>query len=363
MFGSNKPLFSFGSTNTAAPAFGQQNNAGTNTQPGAGLLNQTTTNVPATNTGGLFGQAATKQPATTTSLFGQKPATTTTTTPSLFGQTQQQQPAAGTSLFGGSGFNQQQQQQQTQPVFGSTTGGGLFGQQNTATTTKPSFGLFGQQQPQQQQQAVPQANTVASNVTPIQSTTRFSALDAATQNALDSIEKEIFAQIQLSETVNESAAQVRQLVDTVPNDVAEVERRLSSTSTALETDADCLEDVKNIVDKDTINARISTRIIDVMKTPGAVLPHTSNDPLVNYFDEFVRDAKKRTQVYAATIGELEQHLEQVESMPQNNSPEALVRSLKEEHKLFMALSNRFAQVHDEVKRLQISAGSVNGFRK
>lgn len=147
-------------------------------------------------------------------------------------------------------------------------------------------------------------------------------------------------------------------------------KRLSSVSTALLIDSDEIETTKRVVDEDTSNARISSRILDVFKTPGATYPFASNDPLMNYFEQFTENAKKRTDLYAATIGELEQHLEQVETTPQNNSPEgmplicktcinylALLKTIKEEHKLFMALSNRFAQVHDEVKRLQVNTST------
>ncbi|KAJ3510977.1 hypothetical protein NLJ89_g4367 [Agrocybe chaxingu] len=100
--------------------------------------------------------------ATSTSAFGMKPATGTT---SLFGQPQQQpanslanapplgqtQPQ-GTGLFGGFGQSQQQNQQQTggslfgQPRQQQTGTGGFFGQPQQQTTTG---GLFGQTQPQQ----------------------------------------------------------------------------------------------------------------------------------------------------------------------------------------------------------------------
>ncbi|EPY54084.1 nucleoporin Nup45 [Schizosaccharomyces cryophilus OY26] len=372
LFGQQKP--SLGATNpptgglfsqstTAAPTQGTQGTAPsgglfgqTQQQPAGGLGGGLFGNKPPTggSTGlfgssqpsgtGLFGQA---QPSSTTNqpstgLFGQAQPSSTTNQPStgLFGQPQPST-APGTGLLG-------QSQPTTQPS------GGLFGQKPAQQTglfgqslSKPTTSLFGSTASQQ-------PNTQPLSTPSIHPTTRYSSLDANVQKFLDDTDKEIFTQIQLAEELQTKSSDIAELVDSVPLDITEVERRLSSVSTALLIDSDEMELTKKLVDKDTTNARISSRILDLFKTPGAIYPYTSNDPLVSYFEEFVTDADERTRLYASTIGELEQHLEQVETTPQNNSPEALLRTIKEEHKLFMVLSNRFAQVHDEVKRLQVN---------
>ncbi|EPX74549.1 nucleoporin Nup45 [Schizosaccharomyces octosporus yFS286] len=349
--------------------FGQQKPAlGTTNPQSGGLFSQSTTAAPAPGiqgtapTGGLLGQS---QPSTSgfgggggglfgskpsgTGLFGQAQPSSATNQPStgLFGQTQPST-TPGTGLLG-------QSQSTTQPsggLFGQKPAqeGGLFGQ----SLQKPNTSLFGSTNNQQ-------PNAQALSTPSIHPTTRYSSLDPNVQKFLDDMDKEIFTQIQLAEELQTKSSDVTELVNSVPLDIAEVERRLSSVSTALLTDSDEMESTKKLVEKDTTNARISSRILDLFKTPGAIYPYTSNDPLMSYFEDFVDDADKRTALYASTIAELEQHLEQVETTPQNNSPDALLRTIKEEHKLFMVLSNRFAQVHDEVKRLQVNNSTAPMF--
>ncbi|KAI9508906.1 nucleoporin autopeptidase-domain-containing protein [Russula earlei] len=133
-FGSqNKPLGSFGSTNTAS----------------TGLFGQTNTGQPSTAPTGLFGQ---NQPAGSSFGGGAFGANTTNQKPSsIFGPPTQPQPTTG-SGFGLFGSQQQQTpQNQAQPgttgLFGSQP---AFGQANTAQTGQPQQGgLFGGAQTQQ----------------------------------------------------------------------------------------------------------------------------------------------------------------------------------------------------------------------
>jgi nuclear pore complex protein Nup98-Nup96 len=207
----NKPAFSFGNTQPAAPTttgfggstttggfggggglfgnttnqpatgFGAQQPAasnpfggfGSNTQPqtgtSGGLFGGNTQSKPAgglfgttpaaTGTGGLFGNTSTtntnpfggsNNTQNTGGLFGNKPATTGT---GLFGATNTQTNTSG-GLFSGFGNQNQNQQQQNT--------GGLFGGLNNSTQQKPSLfgshpqqqnggGLFGNSGTQQQQ--------------------------------------------------------------------------------------------------------------------------------------------------------------------------------------------------------------------
>ncbi|KAG7663288.1 NUP57 [[Candida] subhashii] len=172
----------FGSTANAPSGgglFGQQTNTGTSTtggglfgnKPATGGLFGQSSQQPATGTGfggapaaastgtNLFGGGASNASANTGGLFGNKPATTGTTGGGLFGSTG----ATGSNTSGGLfGSNPQGATPTSAPSgglfgassggtgFGSagTTGGGLFGNKPAA----PSGGLFGSQQPQQQQQ-------------------------------------------------------------------------------------------------------------------------------------------------------------------------------------------------------------------
>ncbi|KAK6361646.1 hypothetical protein TWF730_005364 [Orbilia blumenaviensis] len=138
-----------GNTASTGGLFGQPQQQQQQQQPTGGLFGQSTANTGATG-GGLFGQTSTNtgavgggggglfgQTTTNTGTFGQPAASTLGG--GLFGQQQPQQ-QQGASMFG---QPQQQQQQQQLPSLGS-----VFGQQQPQATS-----MFGQsQQPAQQQQ-------------------------------------------------------------------------------------------------------------------------------------------------------------------------------------------------------------------
>ncbi|EJD51201.1 hypothetical protein AURDEDRAFT_149853 [Auricularia subglabra TFB-10046 SS5] len=142
----------FGSASTTTPAFGAAAQPQDQNKPAGGLFGSF--GQPAATPAPAFGQ----QPAQPTGLFGQPAATTT---PSLFGQAQgQQQPATGfgggslfgakpaatttatPSLFGGFGQQNQQNQAGTNPLMPQSTTPGLFGS-TTAQPAQPAAGGFG----------------------------------------------------------------------------------------------------------------------------------------------------------------------------------------------------------------------------
>ncbi|KAL8371105.1 hypothetical protein RB595_001115 [Gaeumannomyces hyphopodioides] len=127
---------------------------GANNNPGTGGFGGSATT--STTTGGLFGSAATNQPAATGG-FGQTPSASggfgstggglfggaKPATAGLFGSTAASQPAQTGGLFGGTtgggGFGSAPN---TGSAFGSSsTGGGLFGSNTAATTTAPKPGF------------------------------------------------------------------------------------------------------------------------------------------------------------------------------------------------------------------------------
>ncbi|KAI0058469.1 hypothetical protein BV25DRAFT_1239656 [Artomyces pyxidatus] len=142
-------LFGGGSNQATGGGGGGLFGGGNTGQQSGGLFGNTGTQQPATG-GGLFGGASTQsqqqQPQQGGGLFG----TNTTQQPAsggLFGNTatQQQQPATGGGLFGSSTTQSNQQPAAGGGLFGSTTTqpstGGLFG---LNTNTQPSTGgLFG----------------------------------------------------------------------------------------------------------------------------------------------------------------------------------------------------------------------------
>ncbi|KAL9124733.1 MAG: hypothetical protein Q9217_005970 [Psora testacea] len=119
------PFGGFGQQNQEPKPGGLFGNTTTSTNTGGGLFGSQQNNQ---SSGGLFGQASNNNPSSTSSLFGQKPATGG----GLFGQANTTNTNTGGGLFGGFGNNASQNQQ--------NQGGGLFGNNNN-NQQKPG-GLF-----------------------------------------------------------------------------------------------------------------------------------------------------------------------------------------------------------------------------
>ncbi|KAI0677639.1 nucleoporin autopeptidase-domain-containing protein [Trametes maxima] len=136
----------FAANNQAKPAF----STGTSTFGGGGAFGPTQTN-PQQPAGGLFGQTA--QNTAGTSGFNTFGVNNSAAKPSLFGNTTTTTAAPATTGFGNFGTQNQPQQQSTQPS------GGLFGGGSS---------LFGQTQPQQNNQQQPQAGSLFGNAQPAQ---------------------------------------------------------------------------------------------------------------------------------------------------------------------------------------------------
>ena len=136
-FGQQNNNNAFGSTQTAAGAFGQSNQQ----KPG-GLFGSTNT------TGNTFGNTSTGGFGSSTNLFGQQNQNQTQSNPFGTAQQPQSNPFGSTSTNTGLGaFGNTANNQQKPPLFGNAASGtgttNLFGGNNTQNTQQPAGNLFG----------------------------------------------------------------------------------------------------------------------------------------------------------------------------------------------------------------------------
>ncbi|GAO52703.1 hypothetical protein SAICODRAFT_68493 [Saitoella complicata NRRL Y-17804] len=276
-----------------------------------------------------FATAQTQQPAAGAFGGGQ------------FGQTQAQQPAFGglsAGLFG---------QSQTQQSATGGLGGGLFGQTQTPVvgTQSMGFGGFGGQQQQQQMPQMQQQN--ASNIT---LNTRYSDLPPDAQKLLDEMDKFIATQTMLADDLSARLPTQNTSISTILNDVQEVNRKLRTTQSFLSTDQTSLRALREVVDNDSNNARVATRLVDGLRTGG--IPRSA-EPMIQYFAEQATEMEYRLQGYAGVIQEIGRHLETVEYTHEGNKKgEVLLGALREQQSSFMNLSAGVADVHNEIRALE-----------
>ncbi|KAK4183418.1 hypothetical protein QBC35DRAFT_443422 [Podospora australis] len=358
-------LFGGGAATTAQPQQQQQT---------GGLFGGATNTAQAQQTGGLFGRLATAaQPATTGGLFGatntqpqalqatgslfggQQPQQTLNTTGGLFGGgAAQQQPAqTGGGLFGASTAN-------TSSMFGankSTLGGGGL----LSLTCCPISGLAGttpgQNQPQQQQQQQQQPQVagltmgqsaakqqvipgVRIDLSNIRSTTRFNDLQEDLQKELAAIDDKIQSCIRDYEAVEAFLPSHGEQLSAIPTDVSFVTRKSEGAHRALESDVEAISQLRELINRDADNARLSFKAIDNLKLPmqyhqsglwsksgvaagaSADANAESNSDLISFFSKTADEMDEMMKKFERNLGEIEVHLHGV----QGNMMEQLQRA-------------------------------------
>ncbi|KAK9354689.1 hypothetical protein V1523DRAFT_407470 [Lipomyces doorenjongii] len=307
---SGAPSVSFGATAPAAQS------------TGTGLFGASTTS----NSGaGLFGGSSAANASTTSapSLFS-NPSAPTTSSANLFGNPQ------GSTNIGAFGANPNA----TSNLFG----GSLFG--------KPVAAAQPQQQQPQQQPPVPQQIT---------SLTRYSDLPEPAQKELDEIDNYINKQIEISEDLKARKNSWQDELQSVPRDVEVVMRKLVTTHQALSNDLVATTSLRTIVDTATQDAQLCIQILQQLRIPGARLP--PGDPLLVYFERHATELERKIADYNGVLGDVDHAVdglerEILEGQSAGGGAEGVLRALREEYAVFMALGNRVAELHHAVARLE-----------
>ncbi|RDW80538.1 hypothetical protein BP5796_05236 [Coleophoma crateriformis] len=347
LFGSTTPAAPatgglFGST-SAAPASGGLFGSSTATsQPSGGLFGSTTaTSQPAP--GGLFGSStATSQPAQPAGgLFGSSAATSQPQTGGLFGAAAPSQPQTN-SLFGAS-----------QPAQTQAGGGGLFGQ----SQAKPAGSMFGGLNNTQNQQSQPQNSLFGStnqtqqqgtgmlgstlnqnqtvpgvriDISNLRTTTRFNDLHEDLQNQIKAADEQIQKQMALKSQCDSIMPSHGEQLAGVAPDVDFCRRKMNGVQDALESDAEAIVMVRNLIKSDAEAAKLSFRVVDNLKLPPQYHntgiwsgKSTSNDSrgqtngeaqdLVGFFSKTADELRATLERYEKNISEIEMHLRGVEA--------------------------------------------------
>ncbi|KAJ6624072.1 hypothetical protein B0H10DRAFT_2162339 [Mycena sp. CBHHK59/15] len=393
--------------NQAGGLFGQ--NQASSQQPAGGLFGQTQQNQPAAGGGqfgqpqqqqpvaggGLFGQPQNQQPAAGGGLFGQPQSQQQQAAPTgglfgqsqpggggLFGATQQnQQPAASGSglfgsnpnpLFGGSkpaqtgfglfGNNQQQNQQQQTGLWGnnnaSTTTnqfqpqGGLFGSTNNATNS-----MFGPKPQQQQQQPLGFVLSMTSTLQASQGppsftkSTKFNDLPDALKKTLEEIDSHIQGRIQISKELHQrklgdEATKGQEMIRTVHKD-------LVNTTTAIRNDLHFTRDLKAKTDLAVQDTIVATRLIDGFRNPhanAAYLKDHAGFPL-EFFTRITIQMRERLAWYKSTIEQIERKLSSSAGQAQY-TPNGIHATLQAQHATFLALASKTAGIDAQLQKIK-----------
>ncbi|KAK9449334.1 uncharacterized protein V1518DRAFT_405205 [Limtongia smithiae] len=335
--------------------------------------------------GSLFGTPAPAANATPTTTaapfsFGAATPTTSSATPFSFGTPKPAAsattPAAAATPFS---FGTPAAVQSTQPVsslFGAPAAAAppatnLFS--NTASTAQPAASApftFGasqaakpmmQQQQQQQQQQPSQ---------PVQITalTRHSDLPDAAQKELDAIDSYITQQVNIADDLKARRPKREETVQSVRRDVEVLWRKLATTNQAIANDLAASTSQRTAVDAAAQDVQLCEYLFRQLRIPGARLPPW--DPLISLFERRVYELEAKIGDYKAVLADVERATDGLErqfvdtaqvGMGGNGTQQGsgvaatgsgVLRALKEEYAVFMALGNRVAELHHTVARLE-----------
>lgn len=181
------------------------------------------------------------------------------------------------------------------------------------------------------QSQAPSVPGVRIDVSLMRGTTRFNDLHEDLQKQIENIDKIITAQQALSADCEAIMPSHESQLLCIPTDVDFLQRKLIGVESSLETDAEAVALVGNLVKSDAEHAKLSFRAIDNLKLPpqyhhqgnwigksASVSTSSQQDPsnsqdLVSYFSQTADEMSATLQKYQSHISEIEQHLRTVEA--------------------------------------------------
>lgn len=347
----------FGNTNTMA---GSASGSGT-----SGLLGANTNN---TVGGGLFGSGSNNTGGisgggSTGGLFGSKPADGPK---SLFGQNNAT--STGGSLFGASGGTSNN----TGGLFGSKPPGtSLFGNNTANNQSGLGGGLFGSQAPQQQQQFQQQSALQAISQLPITPMTKVIDLPPQLRQEIEQLDQYIQRQVQISQHLKADTSEHKELIDSVPRDIAYLSKTESLANQCLAQDFKRISSIKETTDQSIAETQTFSMILQQLLTPGSKI---SSNELDKFFHHRAQVYQNKLDDYFRVLSDIESAVDGIDadifgSYPNaigsndGNSSEsldifamktglnALVSTVIEEFKLFMDTAERIAELHQKVKEI------------
>lgn len=179
---------------------------------------------------------------------------------------------------------------------------------------------------QNQGQQVP---GVRIDVSQMRGTTRFNDLHEDLQKQIENIDKIILAQQSLSAECDAIMPSHSDQLSSIPTDVEFLSKKLIGVESSLESDAEAVALVGNLVKSDAEHAKLSFRAIDNLKLPPqyhnqgnwmakssrSTQGQGSSDPqdLVSFFSQTADEMTATLSKYQSHISEIEQHLRTVEA--------------------------------------------------
>ena len=354
-------MFSFGKPATQSSSgggglFGQTNtnaNTGTGTgfsfnqnKPGTTLFGQSGNQGILGNTGntlggGLFGSKPANAPSSSSGgLFGSKPLGTGLTTGSSGG------------LFG------------SKPTFGSG-GGGLFGSQQPMVSALESVSQL-----------------------PVTPMTRISDLPPQLKQEIEQLDQYTQKQVQICQHLRADATEHMELLESVPRDIAFLQKTQSQTNQLLAQDLKRISTIKDLTDQNIADTQTFSTMLQQLLTPGSKV---SSIELDKFFQQKIQIYEKRLDEYSRVLSDIESVVNGIcnevvgegsgvttDSSGDNGNGingtgagtggmqlqattsdiltlktglDFIVNTVIEEFNLFMDIAQRIAEVHQKVKEI------------
>lgn len=182
---------------------------------------------------------------------------------------------------------------------------------------------------------------------PIERLTRVSDLPNDAQNLIEQLNQHIQSQVSISDQFALNEESLNETVDSVSNDVSELQRRWGTTNSFLLNDQNHLENLRDLVHGGAENLLISTRFVDGIRS-GSLNIRGSADHILKYFFQAASGIESDMEEYDKIVTALEQHVSYAKDVKSSQDAATLVEALKAQHGAYMRLASKVATVHDRV---------------
>ena len=235
---------------------------------------------------------------------------------------------------------------------------------------QPSSSIFSTTigQLSQQQQTIP---GVRISINELRSTTRFNDLHDDLQKVIEKVDDFILTQIKYQGECENALREVQRLCEPIPHDVEYCSKTLEAMQNALQSDAESISYAKELVKRDSSNAKLSFNVIQNLKMPqqihhsglwsvpsmsqviGPSLSHETRDgsagDLVSYFFEKADDMSDTLEGHKNALSQVEAHIglletsvvDQIQQMLSNQGRDAKSKTIEDQVRELAAVLKEF----------------------
>ncbi|RUS26625.1 hypothetical protein BC938DRAFT_470511 [Jimgerdemannia flammicorona] len=191
----------------------------------------------------------------------------------------------------------------------------------------------------------------ALNPQTITKSSRYIELPDVAKQQLDELDRYMQTQIRVSEHISTQIKVTGEdLIAKVRTETEELAQKMDNLKGWLERDKNLVDHLRGVVQNEfKVAEEQAVRAIDIYKQSGRQGLFAAALRTENYFLDLVNGFEKRMQEYRQILEEIERNLVSL-SHSTHQSPQAISEIMRNQHKSFLAIAGKVAQLDDAIKR-------------